>query len=70
VVLNDVTGIVTSLDVPAIADALEKLANNPELRKQMGASAQEFTMANYGVERLVKDHEVLYKKLIVNRAKF
>ncbi len=69
VVLNDVTGIVTSLDVLAIADALEKLANNPELRKQMGASAQEFTMANYGVERLVKDHEVLYKKLIVNRAK-
>ena len=69
VVLNDVTGMVTSLDVPAIADALEKLASNPELRRQMGASAQEFTMANYGVERLVNDHEVLYKKLIVNRAK-
>ena len=69
VVLEGVTGIITSLDVQEIAGALEKLANSAELRAQMGASAQEFTLANFGVERLVNDHEELYKKLIANRAK-
>ena len=69
VVLDGVTGIITNLDVQEIADALEKLANSPELRAQMGASAQEFTLANFGVKRLVSDHEVLYRKLIANRAK-
>ncbi len=69
VVLDGITGIITSLDVQEIADALEKLANNPEMRRQMGASAQKFTMANYGIKRLVNDHESLYKKLILNRAK-
>jgi glycosyltransferase involved in cell wall biosynthesis len=68
VVLDGVTGIITNLDVQEIADALEKLANSAELRAQMGASAQEFTLANFGVERLVNDHEELYKKLIANRA--
>ena len=69
VVLDGVTGIITNLDVQEIADALEKLADSAELRAQMGASAQEFTLANFGVERLVNDHEELYKKLIANRAK-
>jgi len=69
VVLEGVTGLITNLDVQEIANALEKLINNAELRAQMGASAQEFTLANFGVKRLVSDHEVLYKKLIANRAK-
>ncbi len=69
VVIDGVTGIITNLDVQEIADALEKLANGAELRAQMGASAQEFTLANFGVKRLVNDHEALYKKLIANRAK-
>ena len=69
VVIDGVTGIITNLDVQEIADALEKLANGTELRTQMGASAQQFTLANFGVKRLVNDHEVLYKKLIANRAK-
>ena len=69
VVLEGVTGIITSLDVQEIADALEKLANSEDLRAQLGAAAQEFTLANFGVERLVNDHEDLYKKLIANQAK-
>ena len=69
VVLDGVTGIITSLEVQKIADAIEKLANSSELRAQMGAKAQEFTLANFGVKRLVYDHEELYKKLIANRAK-
>ena len=70
VVIDGVTGFVTDLDVQKIADALEKLAKSAELRARMGASAQEFTLLNYGVDRLVNDHELLYKKLLANRAKF
>jgi glycosyltransferase involved in cell wall biosynthesis len=70
VVLDKVTGLITSLDVQEIADALEKLVSDKALRAQLGAVAQEYTMANFGVERLVHDHEVLYKKLLASPTKF
>jgi len=70
IVLDTVTGLVTRLEVQEIADALEKLVNNKALRAQLGIAAQEFTLANFGVQRLVQDHEVLYKKLLSNPAKF
>lgn len=69
VVLNNVTGIVTDLDVQQIADALENLANSPALCAQLGKLAQEFTLANFGVRRLVHDHEDLYKRLLTSPAK-
>ena len=69
VVLDGITGIITGLGVQEIADALEKLANSSDLRGHMGAAAKEFTLANFGVMRLVHDHEELYKKLLTNRAK-
>ena len=69
VILDGTTGIITSLEVQKIADALEKLANSNELRAQMGAAAKEFTLANFGAKRLVQDHEELYKRLLANRAK-
>jgi len=69
VVINNLTGIITELDVQKIADALEKLANNNALRTLLGDAAQEFTLANFGVERLAHDHEKLYFKLLSNRAR-
>jgi glycosyltransferase involved in cell wall biosynthesis len=69
VVLDGATGIITSLDILEIANALEKLAKDSTLRAQLGAAAKEFTLANFGVKRLVHDHEELYKKLLANRAK-
>ena len=69
VVLDGTTGIIAGLDVQEIADALEKLTSSNDLRSQMGAAAKEFTLANFGVKRLVHDHEELYKKLLTNRAK-
>ncbi len=69
VVIDGTTGIITSLDVQEIADALEKLANDSQLRAQMGVAAQQFTLANFGVKRLVHDHEELYKKLLASRTK-
>lgn len=70
VVLDNVTGLITSLDVQEIADALEKLVSNKALRAQLGRAAQDFTWANFGVERLVRDHEELYKRLLSNPTKF
>jgi glycosyltransferase involved in cell wall biosynthesis len=69
VVLDGVTGIITSLEVQEIADALATLAESSELRARLGAAAQEFTLANFGVKRLVHDHEELYKRLLASRAK-
>jgi glycosyltransferase involved in cell wall biosynthesis len=70
VVLDGITGFVTSVEVQEIANALEKLVRDKVLRAKLGAAAQEFTLAHFGVERLVRDHEELYKKLLTNRAKF
>jgi glycosyltransferase involved in cell wall biosynthesis len=70
VVLDGSTGFVTGLDVQEIADAVEKLANDRVLRTKLGSAAQDFTLSNFGVERLVSDHEELYKKLLFSRAKF
>jgi glycosyltransferase involved in cell wall biosynthesis len=68
IVLDGLTGIVTDLDVHKMADAIEKLWRDPELRIKMGVSAQEFTAANFGVKRLVCDHENLYKDLLASQA--
>jgi glycosyltransferase involved in cell wall biosynthesis len=70
VVINNKTGIITELNVQQLADALENLTNNHALRAELGAAAQEFTLANFGIQRLVRDHEKLYKKLLSSRAKF
>jgi glycosyltransferase involved in cell wall biosynthesis len=60
VVLDNVTGLITGLEVQEIADAIEKLVRDKALRAQLGIAAQGFTLANFGVQRLVHDHEVLY----------
>ncbi len=67
VVLDGVTGLVTSLDVQGVANALEKLVKDKDLRAKLAVAAREFTLAHFGVQRLVHDHEELYKKLLANR---
>jgi glycosyltransferase involved in cell wall biosynthesis len=69
VVMNGSTGIITSTEVIELADALEKLFNDSSLRQSFGVNAQKYTKSNFGVQRLVSDHEELYRKLISNRAK-
>ena len=70
VVLSNVTGLVTELEVQEIADALEKLVSEEALRVQLGSAAQKFTLANFGLQRLVNDHQELYKKLLSSPTKF
>jgi glycosyltransferase involved in cell wall biosynthesis len=66
IVIDKVSGFITSLDVNDLADALCKLVNSPGLRQQMGRSAKEYTTVNFGLDRLVHDHEELYKRLLVS----
>jgi glycosyltransferase involved in cell wall biosynthesis len=70
IVLDGITGIITSNDVQEMANALERLANDKSMCIRLGSAAQEFTLANFGVNRLVHDHEEIYRKLLVSRAKF
>jgi glycosyltransferase involved in cell wall biosynthesis len=69
VVLDGITGVITDLEVQEIANALEKMANDKALRTRMGEAAREFTLAHFGVERLITDHENLYKKLLSSPTK-
>jgi len=69
IVLDGETGFVTDLNVQELANALEKLVDNLALRIKLGTAAQEFTSSNFGVKRLVHDHEELYKKILSSRAK-
>ena len=64
IVGNGTTGFLTDLSVDQLASAVTKLAENSDLRAQMGTVGQEYTLARYGVERLVKDHQDLYLRLL------
>jgi len=68
IVIDQVTGLVTSLNVVDIANALEKLVKDEKFRKLLGMSAQKFTLENFSVDSLVSNHEKLYKRLVFNQA--
>jgi glycosyltransferase involved in cell wall biosynthesis len=69
IVLDGVTGIITGSGISEIADEIEKLAKDSSLREKLGVAARDFTLANFGVKRLVRDHEEIYKRLIASQAK-
>jgi glycosyltransferase involved in cell wall biosynthesis len=64
IVVDGKTGVLTDLSVDQLADAVSKVAKDADLRAQMGAAGKEYTMARYGVARLVKDHQDLYLRLL------
>jgi glycosyltransferase involved in cell wall biosynthesis len=51
-------------DVNGIADALERLARDPELRRSFGEQGRERVVPRYRVERLVDDIDELYRELL------
>jgi glycosyltransferase involved in cell wall biosynthesis len=58
--------LVPVADVGAMADALERLAGDPELRARMGETGHERVVPRYRVERLVDDVDALYRELLAN----
>jgi glycosyltransferase involved in cell wall biosynthesis len=70
VVIQNKTGIITSLNISEISDALEKLVCDRDLRVRMGEKAREHTSIKYSADRLVRDHEDLYLSILIGQAKF
>ncbi len=66
IVVNGETGLLTDLTVKELSDAVAKVATDSALRAKMGAAGKEYTLARYGVARLVKDHQDLYLRLLNN----
>jgi glycosyltransferase involved in cell wall biosynthesis len=64
IVADGKTGLLTDLSIDQLASAVTKVATVSDLRAQMGAAGKEYTMARYGVARLVKDHQDLYLRLL------
>jgi glycosyltransferase involved in cell wall biosynthesis len=64
IVVDGETGLLTDLTVQELSEAVTKVATDGDLRAKMGAAGKEYTLARYGVERLVKDHQDLYLNLL------
>jgi glycosyltransferase involved in cell wall biosynthesis len=69
VVINNVTGKVTSTNYAEIANALEELVTDSNLRHKLGSAAFDFTKRRFGSKRLIEDHDKLYKLLLASQAK-
>ena len=67
IVLNGKTGLITELTGESLATAVNSLADDEAKRESFGFAASLHADANYGVDRLVKDHAELYKDLMANR---
>jgi glycosyltransferase involved in cell wall biosynthesis len=52
-------------DTDALAERLERLASDPELRERMGTAARSRVLSRYAVDRLVDDVDRLYRSLLV-----
>ena len=51
-------------DMDALAERLERLASDPELRERMGDAARGRVLSRYTVDRLVDDVDRLYRNLL------
>ena len=63
VINNGVTGVVTSKTVDALVNAVQKLVTGDNLRDSMGAAAMIWAEENFSLEKMLKEHEKVYKVL-------
>jgi glycosyltransferase involved in cell wall biosynthesis len=50
-------------DSEALAAALKKLIDDPQLRQTMGKNAREFAVSKFDIEEVVKVHLDLYQSI-------
>lgn len=68
VVADGETGLlVRREDEKALAEAIGRLARDPELRARLGANARQHVLERFSSERLVRDIEALYRELLACR---
>ena len=63
IVINESTGYLTSTTAAALADAIEKLVRDPQLRQMMGAAGKAHAERYFSLDRMIKDHSDLYRSL-------
>ncbi|HWX15179.1 MAG TPA: glycosyltransferase, partial [Chthoniobacterales bacterium] len=60
-VAEGITGfLVPPADPPALAAKIERLANNPDLRRKMGAAGRKRIAENFSLSEMVKKIETIY----------
>jgi glycosyltransferase involved in cell wall biosynthesis len=63
------TGVLVPLyDAEALADAIQKLAENPEMRRRMGDNARALVAREFSEERVIADTQALYRDLAARAA--
>ena len=60
IVVNGVNGLLTHVSAEALADAIEVLANDPDLRTSMGAAGKKRASEYFSLTRMISDHSLLY----------
>jgi glycosyltransferase involved in cell wall biosynthesis len=63
VLMDHSTGYLTESNPAALADAIEKLVRDPQLRKMMGDAGKARAAQYFSLERMIKDHSDLYRSL-------
>ena len=67
-VKDGISGILVPPQNPeALAKAMIQLAQNSSLRQKMGEAARQYAMEYFSVERMAKEYERLYTKLLESR---
>jgi glycosyltransferase involved in cell wall biosynthesis len=61
IVVHEVNGYLVDSEPEALADALQKLAIDPVLRKIMGNAGRERTSRYFSLEKMCADHTELYQ---------
>jgi glycosyltransferase involved in cell wall biosynthesis len=63
VVIDHSTGYLTESTPQSLADAIEKLVRDPQLRQMMGAAGKAHAGRYFSLDRMIKDHSDLYRSL-------
>ena len=63
IVIDQSTGYLTSTNASDMADAIEKLVRDAQLRKIMGEAGRARANQYFSLERMLKDHTDLYRSL-------
>ena len=64
IVIDGLNGFVVEDDPAALADAILKLARDPQLRRTLGANARAKAVSEFSLQKLATSIEVVYRELI------
>lgn len=65
VVVRNQTGLVVPVEDPAaLAEALERLGGNADLRQQFGSAGRDRIASHFGIGAMIEGHERLYKGVV------